>query len=118
MKENNYCKSYGLSCRQCHYKNCIDSRGRYAIYEKEMDIKIGDVVKFKIGFKSQLGTVVEIAEVKESINSEKVGAVEYHVSTLDNTINNFTLEKKEIENVYRMVGSNVNHLENELLMKC
>ena len=72
-----------------------------------MNIKIGDVVKFRIRFngKSQLGTVVEITEVKESINSERIGAVEYHVNTLDNTISNFTLEEKEIENVYRSIGS-------------
>ena len=72
-----------------------------------MNIKIGDVVKFRIRFngKSQLGTVVEITEVKESIDSERIGAVEYHVNTLDNTISNFTLEEKEIENVYRSIGS-------------
>lgn len=82
-----------------------------------MNIKIGDVVKFRIRFNGksqlQLGTVVEITEVKESINSGRIGVVEYHVNTLDNTISNFTLERKEIENVYRSIGSEWN--SNEIL---
>ena len=74
-----------------------------------MDIKIGDVVEFRIKFnpKAQLGVVQEITEVKESINSERLGTKEYHVNTLDNTVNNFTLDKENIGRVYRNVESEV-----------
>lgn len=72
-----------------------------------MKIKIGDVVKFRIKYvpKEQFGIVVEITEAKESINPERIGLIEYHVNTLDNTVSNFALEEKNIENVYRSVES-------------
>ena len=61
MEDKQYCKSYGLSCYQCHYEKCIDSRGKYTVPEKEMDIKIGDVVLFRnfIACKLDLGIVRE-----------------------------------------------------------
>lgn len=74
-----------------------------------MNIKIGDVVKYRTPYiaKVYLGVVKEITEVKESLDSKRVGIKEYHVATFDNTVNTFTVYEENIEIVYRDIESEV-----------
>ena len=71
-----------------------------------MDIKIGDVIKYKkiFGHGSQLGLIKEITEVKQSFDTKRIGVKEYHVSNLDSTTRPNVVAEKEIENVYRSIN--------------
>lgn len=102
MEDKQYCKSYGLSCYQCHYEKCIDSRGKYTVPEKEMDINIGDAVLFRnfIACKLDLGIVREVVTVTESERADRLTRKEYRVDVLKEGMKLITITKELIRCVF------------------
>lgn len=67
-----------------------------------MDIRIGDVVKFrkKPGFQETLGVVKEIAVIKESSCDKRVGNKQLVIGTYDKDLSECVLREEDIIKVY------------------
>ena len=74
-----------------------------------MDIRIGDVVKYRTlcNTSDEMGMINEIVEVKGSVNSERIGEKEYCIDTFKVGVFPVRISEKEIKAVYRNVESEV-----------